>query len=100
MADAITTQRRVSLFISPIAGDILTNKDDLSKKLMQRPTTDELVEKNIMRSDEANGVSSVIVQHKKELEEEKKKDILSRKLSLRPSQKELSQKNILKSSFN
>ncbi|KAJ3277077.1 DnaJ sub C member 27 [Terramyces sp. JEL0728] len=70
--------------------------NDLGKRFSQRSTPAELVQKNILREDEASGVSSTIIQQKMALEEEKKKDTLSRKISMRPSKTDLKDKNILK----
>ena len=46
--------------------------------------------------DEINGMSSSLVQQKKDLEAEKAKNALERKINLRPSKEALAQKNILK----
>ncbi|KAJ3261808.1 hypothetical protein HK103_004759 [Boothiomyces macroporosus] len=70
--------------------------NDLGKRFSQRSTPAELVQKNILREDEASGVSSSIIQQKMALEEEKKKDTLARKISMRPSKADLKDKNILK----
>ncbi|KAJ3325990.1 DnaJ sub C member 27 [Boothiomyces sp. JEL0866] len=70
--------------------------NDLGKRFSQRSTPAELVQKNILREDEASGVSSTIIQQKMALEEEKKKDTLARKISMRPSKTDLKDKNILK----
>ncbi|KAI8815802.1 uncharacterized protein EV422DRAFT_340934 [Fimicolochytrium jonesii] len=70
---------------------------DLGKKLSRRQGVDELVQRNIMREDEAQpGVSNYIIQQKASLEAEKTKDTLNRKIGNRPASVDLKLRNILR----
>ena len=75
----------------------------MGKRFQHRQTPNELVQKNILKGtfgiykvDNSKGVSSTIVQHKIELEEERKKDTLSKRLNARPTKTDLVEKNIMK----
>ncbi|KAJ3147667.1 hypothetical protein HDU86_007915 [Geranomyces michiganensis] len=70
---------------------------DLGKKLSRRQGPEELVQRNIMREDEAQpGMSNSIIQQKAALEAEKTKDALNRKLGNRPDKVDLKLRNILR----
>ncbi|KAI8589173.1 hypothetical protein HDU89_003188 [Geranomyces variabilis] len=74
---------------------------DLGKKLSRRQGPEELVQRNIMREDEAQpGVSNYIIQQKAALEAEKTKDSLNRKLGNRPDKVDLKLRNILRVESN
>ncbi|KAJ3021164.1 hypothetical protein HKX48_009084 [Thoreauomyces humboldtii] len=70
---------------------------DLSKKLSRRQGPEELVQRNIMREDEAQpGVSNTLIKQKMALEAEKTKDTLNRKIGIRPDKVDLKLRNILR----
>ncbi|KAJ3011790.1 hypothetical protein HKX48_006646 [Thoreauomyces humboldtii] len=70
---------------------------DLGKKLSRRQEPAELVQRNIMREDEAHpGVSNFLIQQKMALESEKAKDALNRKIGIRPDKVDLKLRNILR----
>ncbi|KAI8833931.1 hypothetical protein BC829DRAFT_371929 [Chytridium lagenaria] len=72
-------------------GKIVT---ELGKRLSKRQEKDELVNRNILKDDEA--VSPTILQTKLSLEKEKNQDHLNRRLSHRPSKVDLKLRNILR----
>ncbi|KAJ3213716.1 hypothetical protein HDU67_002557 [Dinochytrium kinnereticum] len=72
-------------------GKIVT---ELGKRLSKRQEKDDLVNRNILKEDEA--VSPTILQNKLALEREKQQDNLNRRLSHRPSKVDLKLRNILR----
>ncbi|KAI8835099.1 hypothetical protein BC829DRAFT_406759 [Chytridium lagenaria] len=66
----------------------------LGKRLSKRQEKDELVNRNILKDNEA--VSPTILQTKLSLEKEKNQDHLNRRLSNRPSKVDLKLRNILR----
>ncbi|KAI8909294.1 hypothetical protein DFJ77DRAFT_502980 [Powellomyces hirtus] len=74
---------------------------DLGKKLSRRQGPEELVQRNILREDEAHPtVSNSLIQQKMALEAEKTKDALNRKLGNRPDKVDLKLRNILRVESN
>ncbi|TPX62061.1 hypothetical protein PhCBS80983_g00617 [Powellomyces hirtus] len=74
---------------------------DLGKKLSRRQGPEELVQRNILREDEAQPtVSNSLIQQKMALEAEKTKDALNRKLGNRPDKVDLKLRNILRVESN
>ncbi|KAJ3194382.1 hypothetical protein HK101_002855 [Irineochytrium annulatum] len=72
-------------------GKIVT---ELGKRLQKKPEKDELVNRNILKDDEAT--SPTILQSKMMLERERQQDALNRRLSHRPSKVDLKLRNILR----
>ncbi|KAJ3413155.1 Phosphatase and actin regulator 4 [Chytridiales sp. JEL 0842] len=75
-------------------GKIAKIVNELGKKLSRRQDKEELVNKNILKDEDA--VSPTLLQTKLSLEKEKNQDALNRRLSRRPSKIDLKLRNILR----
>lgn len=79
-----------------LALDRRIKEDKLNKKLENRPDSDDLINKGIMKDSK---VAPALQQHRVELEMEMKKNNLDQQLAIRPDVNALYDKGILKENF-